>query len=250
MKRFPILAVAVLAISLGAWHGGARAQSVTPRQIQGLINNGQADTALADLQAVLQAHPDSGVAWYLSAEAQDATGNEDAARDALAKAEQFAPGLPFAKPNDVAALQAHLDGGGAPHRRGIGLVPLVIGGLVLLFVLMRFFARRRVMPMAYGAYPGQAGYGQPGYGPGGMPYGPAGGGIGSGLLSGLAAGAGFAAGERIIDDLSGNRGYDQGQGFDQSQSFDPDQVPDRDDGLNGSPGWDDNSNNNDPGNNW
>jgi hypothetical protein len=237
MRNFLIPVLFCFTLSLGA----AQAQTITPHQIQSLIASGQADTALADLQTILQAHPDSGIAWYLSAEADDALGNEDAARGALAKAEQFAPGLPFAKPADAAALQAHLNGGDAPRHHGIS-PGLLIGGLVLLFLLWRVFARRQVMPMAYGA-PGP-GFGQPGYGPGGMPYGPTGGGIGSGLLSGLAAGAGFAAGERIIDDLSGNRGVDEGQ------FIDPNPVPDRDDGLNGSPGWDDGGNNTDPGNNW
>jgi hypothetical protein len=117
---------------------------------------------------------------------------------------------------------------------------IVIAGLVALFVLIRMFLRaRRPVGMGYGrpAYeaPPQYPYGAgTGYAPGG--------GMGSSLLTGLAAGAGFAAGERIIDDMTGQNQYPD-------QSFNQD--PPRDDGLQGNPGWDDSSDDNfDPGNNW
>jgi hypothetical protein len=243
MRLFLFLAVLTGLFSL---HGAALAQNVpSPRVLQGMIADGQDQAALDQLQSVLQVHPHSGIAWYLTAEAQDALGHEDAARSALAKAEQFAPGLPFAKPDDVAALQAHLQtvGGDAPAHGGISAM-VVIGLLVVLFLLVRVFlrARRRVVP-AYDAYgrpmgygPGGPGYAPPGYGAPGYSEGP---GIGGSLLGGLAAGAGFAAGERIIEDIEGDRGQGYvdpnigGGGFDQ--------VPDRDDGLQGDPGWDDGS---------
>jgi hypothetical protein len=218
----------------------AHAQSASPQQIQAQIAQGQESQALSELGAVLQAHPDSGVAWYLTAEAQDAAGNVSAARGALAKAEQFAPGLPFANQSDVAALQAHVSGA---HHGGIGWLLKLVAIVFGLVLLVRFlFGGRRVARGAYGGgayYPGTPGGGY------GAPYGPAGGGLGSSLLGGLAAGAGFAAGERIIDDLAGGN---RDQGF-----IDNTQVPDRDDGLNGSPGWDDPSNqggNFDPDNTW
>jgi hypothetical protein len=227
----------------------AHAQSTpTPHQIQAQIAAGQNATALSELQTVLQAHPDSGVAWYLSAEAQDASGNTAAARAALAKADQYAPGLPFANQNDVAQLRAHLAGPAASAARtGSGISPifLVLGALVVLFLIFRLFSRARQNGMGY-----QGGF-RPGYpappqypnGPGGMPYGPGGGvagsGIGGALLGGLAAGAGLAAGERIIDGMmGGNRGDSS---FGQGGGVDPTPVPDRDDGLLGSPGWDDGS---------
>jgi len=240
--------LALVAVVVAALGGVARAQSESPGQIQAQIAGGDVGTAIGELQTAVQVHPDSGVAWYLMAEAQDAAGHEGAARDALAKAERLAPGLPFASQQDVAALQAHVDahGGG-----GISPVFMLIGGLVVLFVLFRLFSRvffggRRTVPMGYGpAYDGRpqypAGYG-PGYGAGG------GGGIGSSLLTGLAAGAGLAAGERIVDDMMGqDRVPDQGQGFGQDFS----QDSGRDDGLQGDPGWDDSAGGGfDPGNDW
>ncbi len=257
----------------------ARAQNASPQQLQALIAGGQEQAALQQLAGVIRQHPDSGVAWYLVAEAQDASGNETAARAALAKARQLAPGLPFAQPDKVAALQAHLDGsasagaGGPPlatpasPAAGMGISPiaLLIGGAVVLFILVRLFLRSRRPSMLPPGYRG-SGYGPNGpppgapYGPGGMPYG--GGvmpGAGSSLLGGLAAGAGFVAGERILGDLTGGGGLGGG-GFNPGLNSEPAPEPQRDDGLSGSPGWDDGnagggdpSNNNDgfdPGNNW
>jgi hypothetical protein len=224
------LALVLLASGLGA------AQAITPAQVQAQIASGDVSTALNELQTAVQQHPNSGIAWYLMAEAQDAAGNESAARTALAKAEQISPGLPFANQQDVAALQAHVmahHGGG-----GIGTVLMVVLGLVAMFVVIRLFLRSRPMPMGYGApYDArpQNPYG-PGYGPGpgpGYGQGGGGGGIMGSVVSGLAAGAGFAAGERIIDNLTGDR-----RGVD--QNFDTDPL--RDDGLQGNPGWDDGSN--------
>jgi hypothetical protein len=237
----------------------ASAQSDTPQQLQAMIANGQARTALSELQSVVQAHPTSGVAWYLTAEAQDALGNESAARTALNNAQNYAPGLPFANQSDLAALQAHLNNSPAPaqHRSGIspGLLGIIV--LVVLFVAFRMFRRRRfVQPYGQAGY-GQGGYGQ-GYGPGGpgpYPYnqGPGmGSGIGGSILGGLAAGAGFVAGERLLGDVFGGNNNNNNP-VDPAWGNQP--MPDnRDDGLQGSPGWDSGStpddNNFDPGNNW
>jgi hypothetical protein len=256
----------------------AEAQSATPQQIQQMIASGQEQAAIGQLNAALQAHPHSGVAWYLMAEAQDASGNASAAGKALANAEHYAPGLPFANPSEVAALQAHISGGntgttlGAPgagavapmHHAGISPVLLGIVGLVVLFLVLRIFLRPRRAANLPG-FP-NAGYPSP-YGPRGVapspgpyPYGPPapgglGGGLGSSLLGGLAAGAGFAAGERVIDDVFGhNRAPDNnvapGQNFDNP----PPAAPGWDDGLQGDPGWDSGSggqdDNFDPNNSW
>jgi hypothetical protein len=76
-------------------------------------------------------------------------------------------------------------------------------------------------------------------------------GIGGSLLGGLAAGAGFAAGERVIGDMFGGNNNNNNP-VDPAWGNQP--MPDRDDGLQGSPGWDAGSapddNNFDPGNSW
>ena len=267
MKGLKIFRTILLAAALFAGAGlslaPARAASPTPQQIQALIAGGHPDAALADLRGALRAHPQSGVAWYLKAEAEDATGRIAAARASLARAEAYAPGLPFADPGRVAALKAHLADAPAAPRSGVHVHPavMVIGGLVVLFLLVRWFGHNRRAMQA--PWPGA-----PGYGPGGMPpngappYGAPGGGMGGGfgggglgssLMTGLAAGAGFAAGERIIDGLAG--GSHAGTPMIDPSGGDPGAPPpDRDDGLLGNPGWDSGDagggNDFDPDNNW
>jgi uncharacterized protein len=209
----------------------------SPPQIQAMIAAGQETQAIQALQNVLQVSPKSGVAWYLLAEAYDAQNNEDAAGTALNMAIRSDPGLPFANPQRLAALQAHI-AAAQPRSHGHTAI-LVIGGLILLMVILRFLPGRDHAARNYGYTqppppPGTPPYGF-GYGPG-----PGGGGLGSSLLGGLAAGAGFAAGERIIDGMMGDRG---GPTIDPAQQNFPD--PSRDDGLMGNPGWDGSGNGND-----
>lgn len=262
MKGLSLFRAAILVVLLSAGLAPALAQGAgpTPQQLQSMISNGQERAALGDLKAVLKTHPHSGVAWYLTAEAEDASGNLAAARDALARAEHYSPGLPFAQPSKVAALKSHLATPVTRHATGHNPVIYIIVGLVALFILVRVFlrSRRRMVPPGYpggygGGFPGGPGpqgpypYGPPG--PGGAAYG-RGSGIGGSILGGLAAGAGFAAGERIIEGLDGSRNE---QPIDPGAGGDP-TVPDRDDGLTGSPDWggdqggaDDDF---DPNNNW
>ncbi len=244
-------------------HAPAQAQaSLTPQQIQAQIAGGQEGAALSELREIVAIHPQSGVAWYLVAEAQDASGNRDGASSALAKAEQYAPGLPFADPAKVAALRAHLAAPAPAGNTGGSSSPIVwIIVAIGLFLVARLFlrSRRRALgPSNYpGAYQGGVGPGMPGgppgYGPGYNQGGMMGSGLGGSLLGGLAAGAGLAAGERLIDGMIGNNPTNGGL-FDPAAGNTP--IPDRDDGLNGTPDWnDDNQNQNDPGsfdpgNNW
>lgn len=218
----------------------AQAQGPTPRQIQAMIVAGQSGQATQALKGILGQHPESGVAWYLLAEAQDASGHENAAAQALAKADQYAPGLPFANPQDVAALRAHitnrLQASGAHHSSGgVSIVLLVIVALIALFVLLRMVAgwgRRSPMNRPYPGNPNMP-YG--GYGPNGPYPNGSGGGLGSSIITGLAAGAGFAAGERIIGGLMGGN---------DAQAAPPDfSAGQQDNGLTGDPGWDDGSDN-------
>lgn len=249
----PLLTVAIGLALVPALPALAQGSEPSPRQIQTMIDSGQSGLAAQQLKDVLNQHPDSGMAWFLLAEAQDASGNENAAAQALAKADQYAPGLPFANPQKAAALQAHINNGlaatsgGVRGQGGISPVLLVIGGLIVLFVLLRLFSgvrRQQVYrpypsnPNAfYGNYPPTGPYGPTGYGP-------MGGGFGSSIISGLAAGAGFAAGERIVDGMMGGNSP---QAMQPQQDF----TPGCDDGLMGNPGWDDSGNIDDSlNNNW
>jgi hypothetical protein len=245
-------------------HGVASAQTTaTPQQIQVMIADGHPNTALVDLRSILRNHPQSAVAWYLTAEAQDARNNLPAARSALAKAESIAPGLPFAQPDKVAALKAHLAGGpavapAAGNRFHINPFGIAIVGLLVLFFIIRMIRRSRQTAMQNPMRPNPPyGYGNQGMPMGNQPpYGPVGGtatgsGIGGALLSGLATGAAFVVGERVVDDMLGGGRGNRDDGIAPTDT----QAPDRDDGLNGSPGWDDNnqspdSSDFDPDNNW
>jgi cytochrome c-type biogenesis protein CcmH/NrfG len=128
MKRFSFAAVLMVAAVTFATLPARAQTGDTPQQLQAMIADGQAQTAISKLQTILQAHPTSGVAWYLAAEAQDASGNAAAARIALGNAQRYAPGLPFANANAVAALQAHLNSAGAAPVRGhSGFSPGLVG---------------------------------------------------------------------------------------------------------------------------
>lgn len=219
----------------------AQEQSLTPKQIQTMIVTGENAQAVQALKGVLAQHPDSGMAWYLMAEAQDAKGSEAAAAQALAKADEYSPGLPFADPQKANALRAHINNGlaaaGGHHSGGVSIVLLVIVALVALFVLLRMvsgWGRRGPMNPPY---PGNPNTPYSGYGPNGSyPYGPGGGtggGFGSSIIAGLAAGAGFAAGERLIDGMMGGNDAQAAQPPAQ-QDF---PVGPQDDGLQGDPSW-------------
>lgn len=220
----------------------AQAQSLTPQQVQTMISTGENGQAVQALKQILAQHPDSGMAWYLMAEAQDAKGSEAAAAQALAKADQYAPGLPFADQQKVSDLRAHINSGleatGTHHSGGgVSIVLLVIVALIALFVVLRMVAGwGRRMPVNP-PYPGNPNMPYGGYGANGSyPYGPgggAGGGLGSSIITGLAAGAGFAAGERLVDGLMGGNGAQAAQPPAQ-QDF---PAGPQDDGLQGDPGW-------------
>jgi hypothetical protein len=259
---FRIIAVAGMLVFA---QGIAAAQaSATPQQIQAMIADGHAKSALVDLRPILNAHPQSGVAWYLTAEAQDALNNRPAARTALAKAERAAPGLPFAQPDKVAALKAHLAGSTANvpatgNRFHINPFFLVVVALLALFFIRRMIRRSRQNAMMQNNMPQNPpyGYGNQGMPMGGRPpYGPTGttaggSGLGGALLSGLATGAAFVVGERVVGNMLGGSGSNRDDGIAPTDT----QAPDRDDGLNSSAGWDDNSTDSDgsdfdPTNNW
>jgi hypothetical protein len=236
---FAISLIATLALSpLARAQDAASTAAPSPQQIQTMIAAGQETQAIQVLQNVLENHPKSGVAWYLLAEAYDAQNNEAGAASAFNMAVRSDPGLPFANPQEVAALKAHI--ANAQPRSSIGgghLAFLVIGGLILLMVVLRFLPGRGMGQRNFGYAQPPPPPGTPPYGYG-SGYGPpgAGGGLGSSLVGGLAAGAGFAAGERIIDGMMGQRG---GPVIDPNNNF-PQNGPDlsRDDGLTGNPGWD------------
>ncbi|WP_395397455.1 tetratricopeptide repeat protein [Novosphingobium sp. BL-8A] len=217
----------------------AAAQTAEPSidQIHALAAGGHVDQALAKMTEVLKQHPESPKAHYVEAELYARENHMAQGRSELARAEQLAPGLPFADVYSVAELNRQLalgptspvaagmvaTGTVAPRAAGFhlpwGMILAVGAAAIGLFLMFR----RRAAPIgpsvAQGPWGGQGigqGYGMPGAG---MPgAGMTSGGMmgGSGLLgtlaSGAAMGAGFAAGEEVVDRLFGSGERREGQG--------------------------------------
>ncbi len=229
---FKLLAQWLVVASLMAT-GLAMAQAEpTMGQIYATAQAGKLADAQVMVQQVLVSHPQSAKAYYVQAELYARQGQLDHARTSLDKAEKFAPGLPFAKPEAVQALRAQLAApvarpmttapagyaaAPAPSSGSWGL-PLLLTGVVIVGA---YFVFRRRNPVQYAQEPAYAnplngpqtfGTGggamqpayPPNYAPAGYPQGypqQAAPGMGSrimgGVATGLAVGAGVMAAEAI-----------------------------------------------------
>jgi hypothetical protein len=208
------------------------AEDPTVHQVYLAAEAGKFEEAQAMMDKVLRDHPNSGRAHFIEAELLAKQGRMIEAAPELAKAEQLAPGLPFAKPAAVKNLKALIARSNsatpaAPALSTQAAAPatyaqpvyreapapassfpwgtlLIVAALVALVVLaMRAMRRNVAAPYAPGGggrygpvtpgTPYQPYPGQP-YGPGGQPMGAPGGGIGSGIMGGLATGAAVGAG--------------------------------------------------------
>ena len=220
--------------------GFAMAQSEpSMAQIYTAAQAGKLDDAQVMVQQVLLSHPKSAKAFFVQAELYARQGKLDRARESLATAEKYAPGLPFAKPAAVQALHAQLAarpvaksmaapaaGYAAPQAPAQSstswALPLLLAGGV---IVAGYFIFRRRTPEPYGQQPTyanqnglngpqtfgtgggamQPAYPQPGY-PQGYPQ-QAGTGLGGrimgGVATGLAVGAGVMAAEAIGRNLMG-----------------------------------------------
>jgi len=203
--------------------GTALAQSdPSVQQIYDAARTGHLAQAQQMMDQVLRDHPQSGKAHYVAAELYAREGNFPAARQELNSAETLEPGLPFARPESVKALQRELSGA-SPLRTQPGYSARVHSAfpwgwalaVVAVIALLWAMVRRRTAAAVYNQYPsgvpapvgGAPGYG-PGYGPGYPGYGGpgVGSGIAGGLASGLAVGAGVVAGEELAHHfLDGDR---------------------------------------------
>jgi hypothetical protein len=219
-------------------------QEPTMNQIYAAAQAGKLDQAQVMVQQVLIAHPKSAKAHFVQSELFARQGNVGKARESLSTAQSLAPGLPFAKPEAVAALEKQLatTAVAAPvspgntlntappaHSSGSWMLPALLAAGVIAaayFIFRRKPAQTFEQAGAYGNGNGnglsgpqsfgnggmqpnmQGGYGQqPMYGQPG--YGqPAGNGLGGrimgGVATGLAVGAGVMAAEAIGRNLMGN----------------------------------------------
>ncbi|QWE26017.1 tetratricopeptide repeat protein [Polynucleobacter sp. AP-Ainpum-60-G11] len=217
------LFVGVLAAAVLLTSNAAFAEATLPEVYQA-VQSGQMAKADAMMKEVLQNHPNSAKAHYVASELYLKEGKLEAARNHFIKAQNLAPGLPFAQPESVQKLQVQLaSGAGIPAASQTsifsnslfwGLIAILVIGVII--VMKR---RKAEAVQVYNApsagYPGTPG-GPAGYpgGPGGPGYpgAPAAGGMGSGLMgslaTGAALGAGMYAGQALASSLMG--GHDNG----------------------------------------
>jgi hypothetical protein len=207
------------------------------KQVYAAAEAGKLAEAQLMVQQVLISHPTSAKAFFVRSELYTRQGDLAKAREALASAEKFAPGLPFAKPEAVQKLHAQLGAKPPPSTGGAmaanltrpafetatahpvpaqsssswALPLLLAGGAIAL----GFFLFRKKQPDPYAqqagisnsnglsgpqtfAQPVGAGpYGQPGYPNQGVPYGQS---SGSGLGGRIMGGVatGLAVGAGVM----------------------------------------------------
>ena len=237
-----VLALAIPALALAQTGGPSTASAHEPTidEIYKAAQAGRLTDADAMIARVLTAHPDSGKAHFVHSELLAKEGHLSAARAEYTKANELAPGLPFAKPQAVAGLLQRIDASTTPTTArhaantyaatpvsqadgagGFGL-PAKIGLVVLIGAAAAWLFRRRpsqvgsVMNSAPGysaAPPGGTGYAAPsyagmpnGYAPAAPSYGPAptaaGSGLGGALMTGAAMGLGAVAVEEAVRHFS------------------------------------------------
>ena len=198
----------------------AFAEATLP-EVYKAVQSGQLAKADAMMKEVLQNHPNSAKAHYVAAELYAKEGKVEVARNHFIKAQNLAPGLPFAQAESVQKLQVQLAStqvAPATSQTSIFSNPLFWGLIAILVIGVVIVMKRRkaqavqVYNAPSAGYPGTPG-GPAGYpgGPGGPGYpgAPAAGGMGSGLMgslaTGAALGAGMYAGQALAGSLMGGR---------------------------------------------
>jgi tetratricopeptide (TPR) repeat protein len=188
------------------------------------VQAGQLAKADVMMKEVLQNHPNSAKAHYVAAELYVKEGKLEAARSHFLKAENLAPGLPFAQADSVQKLQMQLaSSAGAPVAGSSSIFsnPLFWGLIAILVIGTMIVLKRRkrdaveVYNAPAAGYPGTPGGPAPYPGaPGGPGYPGAPGGAGSGLMgslaTGAALGAGMYAGQALASHLMGGRDSNPG----------------------------------------
>ncbi|HEU4626687.1 MAG TPA: tetratricopeptide repeat protein [Steroidobacteraceae bacterium] len=121
----------------------------TSEQIYRAAQSGRLEEAEQMIGQVLHNHPNSGRAHYVAAEVYAEEGRASDAQRELDNAQELAPGLPFAQPGSVTALQRELADERSSeqevtqaHARTLpawGMIVVVAGALTLVW----FFVRTR-----------------------------------------------------------------------------------------------------------
>ncbi len=123
----------------------AFAEAALPEVYQA-VQSGQLARADAMMKEVLQNHPNSAKAHYVAAELYVKEGKLEVALNHFLKAQNLAPGLPFAQPESVQKLQVQLAGGAVGPVASQGSIfsnPLFWGLIAILLVGIIIVMRRR-----------------------------------------------------------------------------------------------------------
>lgn len=246
----------------GNW---ALAEATLP-EVSQAVESGQMAKANTMIKEVLQNHPNSAKANYVAAEIYLKEGQVELARNYFQKAENLAPGLPFAQPAAVQKLQVALASGvlattsvnssanaGASSlfSSPIFWILIAVLGCGIIFFLRN---RNRATPVQVYNAP-NAGYPATPGGPNSFPSGPngypagypgaapgMGGGLMGSLATGAALGAGMYAGQALASNLMGGHESSHSANIhpDMNQVSGPAPM-DPNFGVNDASSWDDNS---------
>ena len=207
------------------------ADDPSAHQIYLAAQAGKFEEAQAMMDKVLRDHPNSGKAHFIQAELLAKQGRMLEADAELAKAERFAPGLSFAKPEAVKNLKAMIARASAATTPGTpalsspaplvnnppayanreapaapassipwGMLLILAAVVAIVIGAIRAMRRKAAQPFApagaggYGPAPAGQPYQPYGGGPAGPTMGTPGSGIGSNIMGGLATGAAVGAG--------------------------------------------------------
>lgn len=266
-KRIAIGIMLVASATLAA--ASMAAEDPTLHQVYQAVQAGKLGEAQGMMDQVLHDHPNSAKAHFVEAEVLARQGRLTNAESELNTAQRLAPGLPFAKPQAIQALQSRLVHTTATAMAPAGYLPgrstglpwgtILIGiGVVaaIAFAVRSMNRNNGTFVPAGGAARYGASYPSPSYAPNGMvsPMGQMGGGLGSGIMGGLATGAavgaGMVAGEALMHHFTdGNRPqFDPAPPIDNSWNATPDDMGGTDFGIADNSSWDDSGS--DLGNDW
>ncbi len=221
----------------------------TMSEIYAKAQAGKLDEAQVMVQQVLISHPNSAKAFFVQAELYSRQGQLDRARESLATAEKYAPGLPFVKPEALQTLRAQLAAkpglkptSGLPtdfkapqtQSSASWLMPLLLTAGVIAAAF--FFFRKRKLescaqpsacvqqnglngPQMFGSGGGvmQPAYPQPGYQPS-YPQQNTEPGLGSRIAGGVATGLAVGAGVMAVQAIGRNFMGDQSRSAALSES--------------------------------
>jgi hypothetical protein len=241
---------------------GASAVAAEPtlNQVYEAVQAGRLNQAQGMMTEVLRNHPNSAKAHYVEAEILTKAGRYGEARAELNRAEQLAPGLPFASATSVQELRGLIASEGlrqAPNVTSVppaiapaahessfpwGLLLIVLAGGLVIYAIVRTRRNTAVAPYGGAAGGAAASSATPSAAPMAPMGGAMGGGMGSGIVGGLvtgaALGAGVVAGEALARDLMGGHGSSRDLPRSDTPVADND-LGGQDFGVNDSGSWDD-----------